>query len=219
MENSKQTLLRILNAAGIVNAGNDADNLISKFGSLGYLMQCDAYVMREYTGCSEETAHILRLTAELSSRRLTDRIKPGRKYSESEIKQYIAALFFASSVEQVYCVMFDANGRYIATEFMGDGTVNAAGFMPRKLLDAACRRGAKSLILAHNHPCGSPLPSKDDYVTTDQMRNVVRNSGIEFIEHYVVSGFEIYGILSDFNSPTPTPDSNDVLRVGIDPIL
>jgi DNA repair protein RadC len=115
--------------------------------------------------------------------------------------------------------MFDSNGRYIATEFMGDGTVNAAGFMPRKLLDAACRRGASALLLAHNHPCGSPIPSKDDYVTTDQMRTVVKNSGIEFIEHYVVSGFEIYGILSDFNNPTPTPDASDVLRVGIDPIL
>ena len=211
------TLAALLRAAGLPSAEDDACKLIDKFGSLSYIMQSESFSLREYTGCSERALHVIRLAAELTSRRVTDRFRSGKKYTDEEIKLLVAGTFFASPIEQAYCLMFGANGKFISSEFLGDGTVNAASIMPRRVLDIMYRRGAKKMLLAHNHPCGAPIPSREDYVTTDLMSKVARNYGVEFIDHYIASGFRVCSVMATMNSKSDL-EEQEVLKVGIDPI-
>lgn len=173
------------------NAEDDAQKLADSFGAFTYMMHLDKYVMQEASGCSMETADFLKLAAAITARRVADEYKSGRKYSQKAVEDYIGGLFFGLSVETVYMLMFDADGKFISSERIGDGTVNATGFIPRKLLDIAIRKKAKSVVIAHNHPCGRIKASDNDIKTTYVAKNVLESSGIELISHYIVSGFEI----------------------------
>ncbi len=188
---SREYLSRLLSFTGDKKSKESSELLSEKFDSLNYLLHVDDYTLKNVTNNDSKSADYLRLVAALTSRRITDKFKNGKKYSQKEIEEYIVGLFFGLSVETVYIIMIDENGRIISAEHLGDGTVNASGFLPRKLLDVVLRKNAKSVILAHNHPCGTTAPSDNDIMVTNIADYVLGDAGVELLHHYIISGFDI----------------------------
>jgi DNA repair protein RadC len=144
---------------------------------------------------SRNTALLIKLIAYLHSRAVTERFTFGGEYSELEIREYIGAIFLGSSVESVYVLLLDDNGRVIHTEHISDGTVNASDVVPRKILESARRRNSKKIILAHNHPKGRAVASKDDIMTTGRLFNLFASVGVRLVAHYIVADGEV-GVIS-----------------------
>ena len=161
---------------------------------LNHLFHLDQHYIESF-GCTEQTAGFIRLVAALNSRKITDKFKFGKKYLQKDIEDYICGLFFGSTVETIYMLMFDKDNIFLACDSLGDGTVNASGFLPRKMLDVALRKNAYAVILAHNHPMGKTVPSTSDLVTTSLSKTVLSDAGIKFVAHYIVSGTEIADFL------------------------
>ena len=91
--------------------------------------------------------------------------------------------------------LLDDNGRVIHTEHISDGTVNASDVVPRKILESARRRNSKKIILAHNHPKGRAVASKDDIMTTGRLFNLFASVGVRLVAHYIVADGEV-GVIS-----------------------
>lgn len=51
-------------------------------------------------------------------------------------------------------------------ETLEQGTVDRAAVYPRRVVEAALRRGAAAMVFAHNHPNGDVRPSDQDKVLT-----------------------------------------------------
>ena len=185
-----ENLTRLL-AFSSKNPEEDAKKIDAVCPSLEHAMHVDAFVIKEALGGKSRTADFIRLVAAVTSRRETDKFKPMKKYSRESIEEYIKGLFFGLSVECLYALSFDEQGRFISSDIISEGTVNSASFIPRKLLDATVRKQAKTAIVAHNHPCGSVEPSSHDMSTTHLIKSVLESSGVELSAHYVVSGFNI----------------------------
>jgi len=49
---------------------------------------------------------------------------------------------------------------------LGEGTIDRAAVYPRRVVEAALRRGAAAVVLAHNHPNGDVKPSEQDKLLT-----------------------------------------------------
>ena len=215
MSSPIEVLRAMCSAAGIRTGEADAEALVGKFESMTYLLQCDSYAMSTYTGASEKTLHLIRLAAELTSRRITDRFRPGKKYSEEELAQLAVGLTIGCTVENAYCILLDGAGKLITVEWLGEGIVNSVGITPRKLLDCIYKHRAKSIIVIHNHPCGIPAPSADDIKATIAFKSAVDATGVKLLAHFVVSGFNIanamlcYGLLLNDDEPIA------VMRVGV----
>ena len=130
----------------------------------------------------------IKLLFSLHSRRIIDSFKLGKVHSENEIKNYLCALFLPLSVETLYLVSLDKDGRVLAADLATEGSVSALGIVPRRLLDVAVRRRAHSVIIAHNHPGGYAIPSDEDRAATDAIKDAFTSSGIKLLVHYVVAG-------------------------------
>jgi DNA repair protein RadC len=170
--------------------------LIEKYGSLDRI--AEASVDELASVCeSQSAAMVLRLCVDLTARRVTDRIKVGHKYSDEDIEEYVRWQLFGLPDETVYLLAFDGAGKFIASEYAGIGTVNASAVVPRKLVNIALSKGAKSVILAHNHPDGFAKPSGADEETTRALSLVFSNVGIKLCRHYIVAGDGIYDIMSE----------------------
>lgn len=184
-------LLRLFENAGIRNAADDARSIASCGDTMLSLLQTDTFSLTEKCGCSRPAAELIHLVGALNSRRQTDKLRAGRKYSEDEIKDYLCGFFLADPVETVVCMYFDGANRFISTEYIADGTVSSSGFLPRKVFDIAARVGASSIILAHNHPRGIAKPSGADMSATASVASVGNDMGITLRAHYVVAGFDV----------------------------
>ena len=190
-------LCELLSFAAGVRAPEDAEKIIKTFVSPADVASTSSEIVQTLSGCSEQTADFLSLVAAISSRRVTDDYKPGRKYSTAEIKKYVCALLFHLNVESVYMISFDRSGKFIGSDLITEGTVNTSAFLPRKIVDIALRRKAASVVLAHNHPSGNPLPSENDVTVTLMAESVLRDAHVKLNAHYINVGFSIYDCLED----------------------
>ena len=92
---------------------------------------------------------------------------------------------------------FDSRGRVKGCDLLGEGTVNASEVYPRKIAECAVRRGASSVILAHNHPSGVANASDDDISATLALFATLRSMGIRLYRHVVVAGRDHFVIEPD----------------------
>ncbi len=104
---------------------------------------------------------------------------------ESIAKAYMERLRHCRT-EEIILLMLDTKGRKIADEVISKGTVNMAVLEPREVLCTALRYEAVFLILLHNHPSGSPMPSDADISVTRNIAKACEIVGIELRDHIVI---------------------------------
>ncbi len=161
--------------------------LAEKYGSLAYIASSSTDELASTEGVSRSTALSLKLLGYVYSRSITDGFTLGRRHTDSEIEEYLKALFIGYTVETVYCLFLDGSGRIVASEYLGEGTVNTSEVYPRRVMERACALGARGVILAHNHPKGTVEPSLPDLRATGYLSHVLSTSGIKLIAHYLVN--------------------------------
>ena len=74
------------------------------------------------------------------------------------------------------------------------GVVDQAPVHAREILKHAISWGAKSIIVAHNHPSGDPTPSAEDIAVTMQLKSAAEIVSIPLKAHLVLGKGE-YSIL------------------------
>lgn len=99
----------------------------------------------------------------------------------------LAPLFERREIEAIAVAHLDAERHVLAvTQFEGDGDSAALPF--RAIVEEAFRFGSAALVLAHNHPGGTPGPSEDDLAVTRRLAQVVEPLGIRLHDHLVFAG-------------------------------
>jgi DNA repair protein RadC len=136
----------------------------------------------------DDAARLLTIASALSARRICDGFKFGISHTDAEIHDYIVASFRGVYTETVYAMLFDGAMRPISYEFINEGTANYSDVVPMKLLEKASRKGAKAVIIAHNHPLGDPTPSAEDFSSTLVIKSLFDKAGIQLLSHFIVSG-------------------------------
>jgi DNA repair protein RadC len=63
---------------------------------------------------------------------------------------------------------------------------------PRKVVKATLARNAASVMLAHNHPSGSPQPSEADLLLTKALVQALALIDVRVLDHFVVAGAHVH---------------------------
>ena len=168
--------------------GEYAKILSEKYRSFNEIAEAEIYDLAEVLENDMQTSIYIKIAVALASRRVTDSFKFGKKHTEDEIKRYLVAKFFGLSVETIYVITENAAGIFLSCDKVSDGTVNYSNVLPRKIIEAAKRHGAKRVIISHNHPGGYAQPSEDDITSTKLLFELLKSSGIELAAHYVIAG-------------------------------
>ena len=73
-----------------------------------------------------------------------------------------------------------------ATKEMFFGTINQTSVYPREVIKVALKHNAAAIIVAHNHPSGSCVPSESDRQLTQKMEQACDLVDIRFVDHIIV---------------------------------
>lgn len=91
--------------------------------------------------------------------------------------------------ERVYAVFLDSHGVRIDYELINEGRYSECDLEPKhvkRIVEKAFTLRAKFIVLAHNHPCGDPQPSKADISRTARLNNVLEELDITLVDHLIL---------------------------------
>jgi DNA repair protein RadC len=93
---------------------------------------------------------------------------------------------------EVFIVIYlDATNRLIAADEMFRGTLTQTSVYPREIVKSALDHNAAAVAFAHNHPSGSPEPSRADQQLTLTLKTTLALIDVRVIDHFVVAGDRI----------------------------
>ncbi len=168
-----------------------AHRLLDTFGSLSGLMDAPYEELCRVEGMSENAAVLICFCKQLAREYACDQQRIGTVLkSHQRMGEYAVPFFMGLDHEAVLLVCLDNRYRVLHSGVLTDGSVNAAEINTRMILQKALRHNATAVIIAHNHPGGSAVPSYEDVMTTKSLREVLLPAGITLLDHIVVAGEE-----------------------------
>ena len=127
--------------------------------------------------------------------------------------EFFQRLIGQADREHIAALFLDGGCRPTGATIVGIGTMNGAKVHAREIFKAAILASANSILLAHNHPLGLPVPSASDLKTTRDLVLVGRQLGIPIKDHVIVSsGGESLSMLAGGFFPT-TEEAAQFLRI------
>ncbi len=89
---------------------------------------------------------------------------------------------------EVFAVVFlDARHQVIETVELFRGTLTQTSVYPREVVIEALKHNAAAVILAHNHPSGSPDPSRADEALTSTLKRALELVDVRVLDHFIVT--------------------------------
>ena len=89
--------------------------------------------------------------------------------------------------EHFVALYLNARNELIHREEISVGTVNASIVHPRDVFAPALEHNATAIIVAHNHPSGSPDPSPEDWEVTVRLKEAGKLIGVHLLYHLVLT--------------------------------
>jgi len=166
-----------------------AHRMIREFGSLAGLFEADPKDICKRCGVSENTAILVSMIPSLARRYLKG--KWGNKpvlNSSAKAGEFAVSLFAGRIYEAFFVICLDTQNRVNYAALVHEGTINEAPVYPRLIVETVLRHQANSVILAHNHPGGSLLPSNADIEITKKIAAAVEAISVKVIDHIIVAG-------------------------------
>lgn len=170
-----------------------AKALLKEFGSLAELVSADPESLCRVEGMGQSSAAALKIVHATSLMLLKGRVT-GRPIlsSWSALIDWLQADMGPITVEKVRVLHLDARNQLIRDEVMSEGTVDQSAVYVREIAKRALELGSSAVILVHNHPSGSPDPSRQDIHMTREVATALKHLGIVLHDHVIIGGHGHY---------------------------
>lgn len=172
-----------------------AKALIARFGDLRGILDAPIAELQAVPGIGSVTPialHIVRATATLYLQQRGEKrdslAEPTRlsDFWRMRIGAHRNEVFEVAYLDSAYRLLRDG------VETLEEGTVDRAAVYPRRIVEAALRRGATAIVLAHNHPNGIVTPSDHDKVLTRAIVMAAETVRLQVVDHLIVSAEETF---------------------------
>ena len=166
-----------------------AHALLDHFGSLDRVLEASIPELEAVPGVGESSALLISLIPQIMRRYLTVKGNCVSTISGSaDAGRYLVPRLMFEKDEKALLLCLDAKKSVISCDSLGSGAVNAVNISVRKVVEIAVRNRASSVILAHNHPGGVALPSREDERITVEIASALKLVGIPLDDHIIVAG-------------------------------
>lgn len=163
--------------------------LLARFKSLKGILEAPGEALREVEGIGEVAPvalRIIRAAAELYLKESAEGEAVLNDYAKLEafwrarlgdLKHEVVEVAY---LDKAYKLMRDG------VERLAEGSIDSASFSQQQLFKKALQRGARFIVLAHNHPTGDVAPSSDDRELTRRVAIAAQAVEIDLLDHWII---------------------------------
>ncbi len=188
---SSAELIAILlgTGTGKTTAVDLGKSLIKKFGSIEKMSQASLNELTEIQGIGPAKAITVMAAFQLSRNMHREVAEKEFVYFKqpSDVAKIFIPMFGHEKKEMFAIALMDTAGKYMWTEKITIGTLNASLVHAREIFKPAIKHSAASIILVHNHPSGQLTPSAEDLKITKQIVEAGRLLDISVHDHLIVT--------------------------------
>lgn len=172
-----------------------AKALISRFGNLKGIFDAPLEELCKVPGIGTVAPVALRIIREASTLYLQQKAEAKTSLASPEALYEFWRARLGGLRDEVFEVAYLDSGYKLireGVERLEEGTVDRAAIYPRRVMEAALRKGAAALVFAHNHPNGDVTPSEHDKTFTKALVLAATTLHLKVHDHLIVSKEQVF---------------------------
>jgi DNA repair protein RadC len=166
-----------------------AQELLDTFGGISGLLNTSLEELKAVKGLGGNAKRAeLSAVLELARRAMAEQLKAREVFATPGAVMHYLQLRLSAKGHEVFAVLFlDTQNRLIELEELFRGTLTQTSVYPREVVLRALHHEAASVVLAHNHPSGSPEPSRADEALTQTLKAALALVDVRVLDHIIVA--------------------------------
>ena len=165
-----------------------ADMLLARADGIAGISRMSLNEICEIRGISKVRALQIKACFELPRRIAYEEVQQNEFLNNTEeIAKWLIHEIGASLQEEVYGIYLDAHRRIVHSRILFIGTLDKSQVYPREVFRDAIIHNSKRIIIAHNHPFGTLVPSEADMEFTSELIELGRMLDIVIDDHFIVT--------------------------------
>lgn len=190
---TEKELLAIILRTGTQNysATELADMILSyqtgRYEGLNALHHLTIKDLMSIPGIGEVKAVKLKCISELAKRMAKQKAEKALRFNKpSTVAEYFMEELRHEEKENIILLSLDNKMQLIEKYVLSVGTVNASLLSSREVFVQALKDRASNVMLLHNHPSGDPVPSEQDILITNKIKEAGLLLDIPLIDHIII---------------------------------
>lgn len=187
---SEHELLELLLFYSIAqkNVNPLAHELIDRFGSLQNVLSADKNALMSVNGVGLKTATFLKFIEYLAYELPLKQNVQFKSLSLDSCKNVLTD-YFKPCVKEYFLILYlNKSNKVIAQQTLSSNEYDNVTIDLRELSNSIATNKPFAALCAHNHLSGTPLPSRNDDITTQKLALLFNLQGVSFYDHIIVSG-------------------------------
>lgn len=165
-----------------------AHNLLNHFGSLSGVLNAEPFELEEVDGIGKTASVFISMMPYLFEKYRVDANKEKLVLdSISKVNRYLQDRLAYLTEEEFHVLCLDSSLHLIKDVLISKGSVDKANVDLKIMNKYITRYKATGIVLAHNHPSGSVIPSYSDDVATKVIIHAFSIFDIRILDHIIVS--------------------------------
>lgn len=165
-----------------------AKNAINEFGGLYGTLDASIEELQKIKGIGPYNAFGLKLFQAISERLAREQVpKKITLNSSKAVANYLQMSIGRKKKEYFIMMSIDARNNLIKISNISIGSLNGSIVHPREVFKEAIQLSAAQILIAHNHPSGSPEASPEDVSLTRRLEEAARIIDIKLLDHIIVT--------------------------------
>ena len=99
--------------------------------------------------------------------------------------------------EECWILLLNKANRLIAKEMISSGGLDSTVIDNKAIIRRAIDRKASAVILVHNHPSGSAMPSKADITQTQMLGKALKTCDLALLDHVIIARNSYYSFADE----------------------
>jgi DNA repair protein radc len=175
-----------------------AKALLDRFGTLRGVVQARPKEYMDIPGLGKGAAAFFTLLQEFLARYAESPVRSRELLCDIQSVAAMARERLGGLAHEEMWVAFVNNSNYLVSwEKCSHGGIDFVAIDNRALMERGLELKATGFILVHNHPGGSPAPSRNDRDLTEQLERLSKGFFLRFIDHVIVSSDSCFSLKSN----------------------
>lgn len=175
-----------------------ASTLLEECGSLQSIASTPSSRLRMVAGLGSRLSTRIHSAVEIG-RRLAAANKAVEQSitSSDDVVEIMRPILREKRHEECWAIFLTNSNRVIERTLISRGGIQATVVDQRLIVKRALELLSTRLILVHNHPSGSAVPSRADFDLTAKVKEATRLFDIQLLDHIVITDTESYSFKSN----------------------
>lgn len=183
----RRQLRKMLRLMKGINDAEAANALIDRFGSVRGVLSASSQEQLLVVG-DRRVVHFLRVVRQSMRWTLREGVVGSVLLSSTDaLREYLKLSHGSDSFEQLRVFYLGATGKLIKEVPFERGGSDHMNVSVGRIIRDGLNLDARYLIMSHNHPSGSPKPSRDDIDVTRKIAIAANSVGMTLYDHLIVT--------------------------------